>query len=133
MDRIARNPTLFMAQPREHQRLIERGELARGMSRDAVTLAWGAPSETYEGTENGDLMERWSYLGRRNVYHDNLAFGYGIGWGVPARGAWCYGPGPYHNVGFAQQVSQIPYQKAYVIFKNNKVDSWERMKLRTPY
>jgi hypothetical protein len=31
MERITRNPSLYMAQPKDHQRLIERGELARGI------------------------------------------------------------------------------------------------------
>ncbi len=130
MERITRNSSLYMAQPKDHQRLIERGELARGMTREAVSLAWGNPSQTFEGTENGNLMERWSYLGRRNVYQDNFALGYGNAWGGPWGTPWCYGPGQFQNFGFGQQISQIPYQKAFVIFKNNKVDSWERLKLR---
>ena len=136
MDRITRNPSLYMAQPKEHQRLIERGELSRDMTRDAVSLAWGNPSQTFEGTENGVIMERWSYLGRRNVYQDNFAFGYGNTWGGTwgAGNPWCcYGPGQFQSFGYGQQISQVPYQKAYVIFKNNKVQSWERIKLRPQF
>jgi hypothetical protein len=133
-DRIARKPALYTAQPKEHQRLIERGELIRGMSRDAVSLAWGYPSETFEGTENGNQMERWSYLGSRNVYPDNLCYGYGNIWGGAWGNPWsCNGPGQFQNFGFGQQISHIPYQQAFVIFKNNKVDSWERMKRRSQY
>lgn len=132
VDRIARNPSVYMAQPKAHQSLIQRGELARGMSRDAVMLAWGRPSESFEGTEKGVNMERWNYLGSRTTYQDNFGMGFGNAWGGPWVGPWggpfCGGPGMFQSFYYGPQAIRTPYQKATVLFVRDKVESWERMK-----
>lgn len=121
--RIAQNPARFEALPANHQALVQQGELARGMSADAVVLAWGAPSRRYNGMSNGTSTERWDYFGSQPVYNNNFGFG---GWG--GYGGWnrwggygCGGPFMQNDVTF------IPYRRATVLFKNQRVEAWEKM------
>jgi hypothetical protein len=90
------------------------------MSPDAVVLAWGAPSRRYSGVSNGTASERWDYMGSQPVYGNT--FGYG-GWGGWNRwgGYGCGGPFMYNDVTF------IPYRRATVLFKNQRVEAWEKM------
>jgi hypothetical protein len=120
--RIAENPTMFEHQPAKHRSLIEQGELARGMSKNAVYLAWGSPSGRYEGSRDGKTSERWDYNGSRPVY--TTSFYGGLGYG-----GYRHGRGPYYGgMGFGPEITYIPYRSASVSFINSRVESWERMR-----
>ena len=41
--RIQQNPQKFEALSAKHRTLVQQGQIARGMSPDAVYLAWGGP------------------------------------------------------------------------------------------
>ncbi len=90
------------------------------MPPDAVYLAWGSPSQTYQGSKKGQIAERWDYSGSRPVYTTGFY------------GSYAYGPyhpyGRYSGLGFGvgPEVTYIPYRAASVWFLNNRVDSWER-------
>ena len=86
--RIAQNPQVFAALPKKDQSLVERGQVARGMSPDAVMLAWGYPSRRFEGSKDSKRTERWDYAGSRPVYTSTFYGGYGYGYG-----RWGYGGG----------------------------------------
>jgi len=115
--RIAQNPSLFEAQPAKHRPLIERGEIARGMSKDAVFLAWGDPAGRFEGSRDGRISERWDYTGSQAV-HTTSAFG---GFGRSSR-HW------NRYYGFGPEVVFIPYHRASVWFLGGNVDAWERLR-----
>lgn len=122
--RIQRAPDVYEALPADQQALVQRGELARGMSRDAVWLAWGAPAQRFEGARDARSTERWDYTGTQPVYHTTFAGGYGR-----------YGPyGPYGRYGaysafaFGPEIAYIPYRRASVWFLDGRVEAWERVR-----
>jgi hypothetical protein len=120
--RIERNPGKFAALGAKHQSLVQQGQIARGMPPDAVYLAWGAPSRSFQGYKDGKNTERWDYAGSRPVYTTGFYGSYGYGpYGYRGR----YG---YSGFGFGMgpEVAYIPYRVASVWFVNSRVESWER-------
>jgi hypothetical protein len=122
--RIQQEPQKFAALGENHRKLVEQGQVARGMSPDAVYLAWGRPSGIFQGSKSGKATERWDYAGSRPVYVTNFYGGYGYGYGPYGR----YGHHGYSGFGygFGPEVAYIPYRVASVWFLNHRVDSWER-------
>ena len=60
-DRIAKNMPVYQQLPKEQQVKVARGELEKGMSPEAVLLAWGEPEQKMAGWSNGKNTERWIY------------------------------------------------------------------------
>ena len=123
--RIQQNPRMFSALPAKDQDLVQRGIIARGMTADAVFLAWGRATAVVVGSHNGKNIERWDYTGSRPVYTSTFygSYGYGGYHGYHGRGG--YG---YSGVGFGMgpDVTYIPHRLASVWFVNHSVDAWER-------
>ncbi len=117
--RIAAQPAMFERLPARHQSLVRQGQIDKGMTTDAVYLAWGRPSREYDGLENGAPTLRWDYAGSTPVYTNSFYGGWGYGYGPYGR----YGY-PYH--GFGPEVTYVPYRRASVLFKSGRVTSWER-------
>jgi hypothetical protein len=121
--RIADRPAVYDALPAKQQALVRQGELSRGMSPEAVMLAWGAPSRRYSGMTNGISAERWDYMGSQPVYANTIGFG-GCG-GVAGWNRWGgYGYGQpllFHDIAY------VPYRRATVLFQNQRVEAWEKM------
>ncbi|MCW1885242.1 hypothetical protein OKA04_10925 [Luteolibacter flavescens] len=126
--RIAAQPGMYDRLPAKHQELVSRGELAKGMSTDAVYLAWGRASREYEGSENGASTLRWDYAGSTPVYSNSFYSGWGYGMGYGRYGRYGY---PYSTYGLGQEITYVPYRRASVLFSNGRVKSWERS--RTNY
>lgn len=128
--RIAENPVAYQNLTATEKALVAQGRIQRGMPPEAVFLAWGDPSNEFEGQEDGVNTRRWDYLARRAVHTDTVGAGFGWGgWG----GGWggpFWGPGiqPWNGVGVAPTVTYVPYRRASVWFRNNKVEKWERMR-----
>jgi hypothetical protein len=123
--RIQQSPDKFSALSSKQQGLVQQGQITRGMSPDAVYLAWGRPSGVFQGSKNGKNTERWDYAGSRPVYTTGFygAYGYGpYGYNGP------YGHHGYSGwgMGISPEVAYIPYRIASVWFVNSRVDSWER-------
>ena len=130
--RIQENPRKFTALSAKQRSLIEQGQICRGMSFDAVYLAWGSPSGSFQGSQDGKNTERWDYAGSRPVQTTAFYGSYGYG-GYGRYGYRGYGPygrhgGPIVDFGFEPQVAYIPYRVASVWFIDQRVDSWERAK-----
>lgn len=121
--RIAKNPQVFAALPKKEQNLVAQGQLARGMSPDAVMLAWGDPEQRFEGVKDSKKTDRWDYAGSRPVYTSTFYGGYGYG-----RGKYGHRNSLGYGYGFGPEVTYIPYRIASVWFVNSRVDSWERLR-----
>jgi hypothetical protein len=119
--RIEKAPEKFAALPAKDQELVLQGKITRGMSPDAVELAWGSPDRLLEGSAHGEAMDRWDYLGTRPVAVAPLFDGYGYGYG-PYQGYGWSGPA------FGPDIAYIPYLSASVRFIDRRVDSWERVR-----
>jgi len=126
--RIQKHPALYAALSPNERNLVERGELAKGMSRDAVFLAWGAPAMSYEGYHQGKASMRWDYTGARAVYSERFygVYGYGGYGGYGYHGHYAH-PYSAYAYGFAPELAFVPYRRASVWFVNNRVDGWERL------
>lgn len=118
--RIQQSPQKFEALGEKHRSLVQRGEITRGMPMDAVYLAWGAPSATFQGSKDGRTSERWDYASSRPVTVTGFYGGY-YGYGPYGR----HGYGDY-GFGFGPEVAYVPYRVATVWFVDSRVDSWER-------
>jgi len=119
--RIYARPQAFEALGLKHQELVRRGEIEKGMGKDAVALAWGNPSGTVEGLRNGKNMERWDYQGQRPVVTNSFFGGYRSGY---------YGGYGYSGVGggFGPQITYVPYRRSVVWFVAGRVDEWESVR-----
>lgn len=120
--RIDQNPEKFWKLSDEDQALVRKGEIRRGMSPDAVYYAWGKPAREFSGADEESSTMRWDYTGSTPVYSTNFYGGYYSGYGRYGR----YGRGyPRYGYDVGQQVTYVPYQKASVWFRNNRVTKWE--------
>lgn len=117
--RISMRPAVFEHLSAKEKELVRKGEISKGMDRDAVALAWGSPSDRVEGFRSGKPMERWDYRSSRPVMTNNFFGGYNYG---------RYGPYRYSGLGagFGPEVIYIPYRKASVWFIGGRVDEWQR-------
>jgi len=118
--RIEQRPQDFERLSREHKKLVLNGEIGKGMSKEAVAIAWGSPAARVDGLRNGKAMERWDYQGQQPVVVNPFFGGY-------SRSIH----GPYRYSGFSggigTQVAYLPFRRASVWFVNDKVSEWERM------
>lgn len=115
VSRIAENPVLYQSLSPSEQSLVQQGQICRGMSPEAVFLAWGRPNtKPYVGEKDGRRIERWVYTQERpvTIFTDNWPAPY---WGP--YGGW-YG-------GMGMSTAYVPENAASVLFENGKVVSWE--------
>ena len=117
--RISMRPAAYERLSGKNKELVRKGELAKGMDKDAVALAWGSPSDQVEGLRDGKRMERWDYSGTKPVVTNNVFAGYNYG---------SYGPYRYSGMGggCGPVVNYLPYRKASVWFIGGRVDEWQR-------
>ncbi len=121
--RIAARPEIYQSLSGTEQSLVRQGLVRRGMSRDAVRLAWGEPSQKIIGAEGRVEKERWDYAGNRPSFESQFYSGFGYGdYGHPYRRSR-YG---MIGVGYGPDVTYVPYLKASVTFANQRVESWQR-------
>lgn len=115
--RIEENPAVFAALSPQEKTLVQKGEIAEGMSPDAVYLAWGAPNNSpFYGEKDGKKFTKWVYSALMPVYNPTPMFWGGSYWGP--RG-WYGGSAMWNDV------SYVPVNVAYVLFENDKVTAWE--------
>jgi hypothetical protein len=110
----------------KNQELVKQGLIARGMSPDAVELAWGKPSRIIEGSSNSKPTERWEYAGTQPAYWVNHTGGYGYGMNGFSQGG--YGDGSRVSFGLYPDIVYVPYRVASVGFVNHRVASWEKVR-----
>lgn len=123
--RIAAQPAMFESLPARQKDLVRQGQIDKGMGTDAVYLAWGRASRVYEGSEGGDPTLRWDYNGSSAIATNSYGYFGPYGWGYGYGYGWRYGRYPYYA---GPDVTYVPYRKATVLFRNGRVDSWEKVR-----
>lgn len=127
--RIEKYPEKFAALDKREQTLVQQGQIDRGMSMDAVMLAWGFPGRRFEGSRDSKMTERWDYFGTVPVYSPPVYAwgGYGYRGYGRYRGYGIYGE-PVVGFGLGPEIDYVPYRAASVWFIDRRVDSWERLR-----
>ncbi len=127
--RIDKNPEIYQQLSSKHQALVEQGRITRGMSKDAVFLAWGKPASTSKGENKKGLFERWDYTTLEPIYTNSFhgvygrGFGRGLGYGRHRRGGFGYST-------FSSGVHYIPRHSSSVDFRKGRVTDWYRGRSR---
>lgn len=121
--RIEQEPAKFAALSSRERDLVRHGQLAHGMSEDAVWLAWGPPDQRFDGSKRSKPASRWDYVGSRPVYSTFYGGGVGYGYGGYGRGRYGYST---VGVGIGPEVTYVPQRLATVWFENHRVEGWER-------
>jgi len=96
----------FAALPPETQALVNEGQIRRGMTSDAVYIAWGKPSQVLQQEDQRGLVLLWLYHG---------------GWLEETR-YW-----PYYGRAPITDYQQRTYVSAEISFVNGRVDSWRTL------
>lgn len=119
--RIGRNHAEFAKLSLKHQQLVRQGQIATGMSTDAVYMAWGRPARVFHGSKDGRNRERWDYAGTRPTHVQPMVSPYYYPRPYGARGYY-----RYRDPFMMPDVAYVPYREASVWFVDGKVESWER-------
>jgi hypothetical protein len=96
----------FATLPPETQALVNEGQVRRGMSPDAVYIAWGKPSQVLQQEDQRGLVLFWLYHG---------------GWLEETRYWTHYGRAPVSDY------QPRTYVSAEITFVNGVVDSWRTL------
>lgn len=125
--RFETNPEIVAKLPPRERDLVRRGEVAEGMSRDAVFIAWGRPDVVRSGSSDGRGRERWAYLSRAGGHTTSIGISTG-GYGGLHTGVG-YQHGPYGGFGYQPYHSYRPHRvERSVEFVNDRVTAWERLR-----
>jgi outer membrane protein assembly factor BamE (lipoprotein component of BamABCDE complex) len=114
--RIDKNPEMYTNLSADDKNLVNAKKIDRGMSKEAVYLAFGEPSRSSKGSKGGANYERWYYTRLSPNYTGGYYPGYGY-----------YGPRGYYGYGaaFSAFPDYTEELRAIVEFRNNKVYGWE--------
>lgn len=141
--RISEHPDLYNGLPARQQQLVTQGQIAPGMSRNAVWLAWGNPEQKVNGYARGNTTETWVYL-TTTTYPYGYGYGYGgfgYGWGYPYWG-WGGGGGvfrthhghrfavfgdPFYDPFYYSYWPTVTYPYKTVTFVNGRVVEFQAM------
>lgn len=119
--RRAERSAAYAALPAEQRALVDKGDIAVGMSEDAVFIAWGKPDQVLRrGDKNGEST-RWLYEGTATDTHYYWV-------AQPVRLA---NGRTILDRRLAPRTEFRDFVAAEIIFRDGKLDSWE-MKARPP-
>lgn len=104
----------------EFRSLVDQGRIKVGMSKDAVYIAWGKPSEVIQGESSSGPIETWLYYG--SYLQEYSYWRYNDYW---YRGGYFAGA-PYMDYDYYPQY----YVRGDVTFENGVVKSWRTMPRR---
>src|SRR6187455_1078008 len=136
--RIAERPEAFRRLSPTDQTLVQQGRVRDGMSRDAVYIAWGPPSQRVPGRNRGRFVETWiydataagDYLG---PFYYGSPYGYGLGYGY-----WGWGGGrvgrlhrgryyydPFYDPYFYSHANIVRYPERLVSFEDDRAIAFQ--------
>ena len=127
--RIEQNPAIYNRLSARDKELVARGDIRKGMSKDAVYLSWGPPGMVREGSSGSSSSEAWAYMTSAPIPISSLSYAnvyrpyYGR-YGVHPRYGYC------RNSGWALETGTdfVRYISKTVKFSGNRVVSWERVR-----
>ena len=140
--RIAEHPDVYHSLSARQQQLIANGQIAPGMPRAAVYLAWGSPDQRVEGAMHHQMTESWIYVHYTSAYPYGYGYGYpyGYGWGPGFGGGVIVATHSHHGRSFAfigdpffdpfyysYIPPSIPYPYRTVTFANGRVVSFQSL------
>ena len=131
--RAMERPTAFGKLSAEQKKLVLGGQVRRGMSPDAVYIAWGAPDLRLDNGKSKTAMETWIYARELSVYRPMEYYDYAYP-SLEQRGpSFAYGRrdsfgyGAIANAGFAYPprafVTEVRVKRAK--FVDKKLDHLE--------
>jgi len=109
--RITKNQDIFTQLTRDQQVLVQQGQIKEGMDKKTVYLAWGEPSRSSKGADNGTSFEKWYY------YHYSPTYSGGFYGGYGHRG--------YYGTSLARSSDYSSELEAKVEFRKGIVYNWE--------
>lgn len=102
--------------------MVLAGNIAQGMSMDAVYFAWGKPAVVANETRMRKETTRWDYAQTKPVFHDPDAYtSYGRAFANPSY------PDQL-TTAIRSTHNPAPYRTATVWFVDGKVQEWERLR-----
>ena len=127
--RTKQNPAIYNRLSAKDKELVARGDIRKGMSKDAVYLSWGPPGMVREGSSGSSSSEAWAYMTSAPIPTSSLSYAnvyrpyYGR-YGVHPRYGYC------RNSGWALETGTdfVRYVSKTVKFSGNRVVSWERVR-----
>jgi len=111
--RISKNQDIFTQLTQDQQGLVQQGQIKKGMDKKAVYLAWGDPSRSSKGANNGTNFEKWYYYSHTLSYSGGLYGGYG------------YGSRGYYGTSITRASDYNSELEASVEFRKGRVHNWE--------
>lgn len=117
--RIKENPAAFSSLSPKQQALVQNAQIAEGMNRDAVYIAWGRPDGIVTGSDHGKRFDEWLY---ESTYVDYVNY-YGPYPYFYGRRYWTWGYYFYNPT----VIYSVPYVYKSVRFENGRVAGWRRM------
>jgi hypothetical protein len=140
--RIAERPQVYHSLSARQQQLVANGQIAPGMPRDAVYMAWGSPDQRVQGVMHSQMTETWIYVQYTTAYPYGYGYGYpyGYGFGPGFGGGVIIATHRHHGRSFAfvgdpffdpfyysYIPPSIPYPYRTVTFANGRVVSFQSM------
>lgn len=98
--------TSYGVLPPETRALVDQGQIRRGMSQDAVYIAWGKPSQALQQEDQRGVVVTWLYHGS---YLEETRY-------------W-----PYRARVPANDYDIRSYISAEVVFQNGEVSTWRTL------
>lgn len=109
--RISENQDIYTKLSRDQQALVQQGQIKEGMDKKAVYLAWGDPSRSSKGAENGMSFEKWYYY----LYSPTYSAGFYGG----------HGHRGYYGTSIRRSNDYSSELEAQVEFRKGIVHNWE--------
>ena len=130
--RIADHPDIYHSLSPRQQQLVANGQIAPGMPRQAVYLAWGSPDQRVEGAMRREMTETWIYVYYTTAYPYGYGGGFGFG-GVIATHhhhgrSFAFIGDPFYDPFYYSYIPpSIPYPYRTVTFANGRVVSFQSL------
>jgi hypothetical protein len=129
--RISEKQEAFRRMSPQDRALVQQGKIREGMTKDAVYIAWGPPSQIVPGRYKGSVVETWIYDATAagdypGPFYYGYPYGYGLGYGFGGgyRGRFHHSPffyDPFYDPFFYNHANIVRYPERTVSFQNGRV------------